>query len=289
MARNTKKGQAVTATAEEDPSLADLWRLITSQSEQLSNQSEQLTNINSEMKSIKVLVEALRGENNELRAAIKLKDEQLKDMQSSVNSLEIKLNNLEQHHRGWGARVLNIPTTEAEEADPEAMKSKVYNLALRPLLEGAVSVGKLKEVPSAEQVLEVAHVLPGKPGLHKPIIMRFYNRNIRNLCFQLKKDFAEREPPRGPGGQQQQAGGTKSKRSGEQEGGSSSGQGVGRYRYPLYDDLTKANLAKMRAIAQDERVLACWSVNGQLRFKLKESNVVKKVTSILDPVEVILR
>ena len=143
MARNTKKGQAVTATAEEDPSLADLWRLISSQSEQLSNQSEQLTNINSEMKSIKVLVEALRGENKELRAAIKLKDEQLKDMQSSVNSLEIKLNNLEQHHRGWGARVLNIPTTEAEEADPEAMKSKVYNLALRPLLEGAVSVGKL--------------------------------------------------------------------------------------------------------------------------------------------------
>ena len=45
----------------------------------------------------------------------------------------------------------------------------------------------------------------------------------------------------------------------------------------------------MRAISQDDRVLACWSVNGQLRFKLKESNVIKKVQSILDPLDVILR
>jgi len=286
-----KKASAAAAAAEDDPSLADLWRLIKSQSEQLASQSEQLTNINSEMRSIKVLVESLKDENKNLRAALKLKDEQLMDMQTSVNSLEIRLNNLEQHHRGWGARVLNIPTTEAEEADPEAMISKVYTLALRPLLEGAVKTGRLKELPSAEQVLEVAHVLPGKPGLPKPIIMRFYNRNVRNLCFQLKKEFAEREPPRGPGGQQQQqqGGGSRSRRGGEQVEGDSGQGGVGRYRYPLYDDLTKANLAKMRAISQDDRVLACWSVNGQLRFKLKESNVIKKVQSILDPLDVILR
>ena len=64
---------------------------------------------------------------------------------------------------------------------------------------------------------------------------------------------------------------------------------MGRYRYPLYDDLTKANLSKMRAISQDDRVLACWTVNGQIRFKLKSSNVVKKVTSIFDPLDVILK
>ena len=46
------------------------------------------------------------------------------------------------------------------------------------------------------------------------------------------------------------------------------------YQYPLYDDLIyeviyEANLAKIKAIGQDERVQACWSVNGRVRFKVK--------------------
>ena len=64
---------------------------------------------------------------------------------------------------------------------------------------------------------------------------------------------------------------------------------MGRYKYPLYDDLTKANLSKMRAIAQDDRVLAAWTVNGQIRFRLKNSDAVRRVNSILDPLEEILK
>lgn len=264
--------------------MGDILKILKSQSEQLGAQSEQLGALNnkmsrmeqieSEVKSIKTLVVALKEENKELRADIKKKDEQLNNMQSTVNSLEVKLNNLEQHHRGWGARVLNVPVTEAEEADPDAMIEKVFQLALRPILEGAVSKGRLQSLPTADQVLEVAHVLPGKPGHPKPIIMRFYNRNLRNLVFQLKKEFATKESPE-PG------------RRGVGEGGRSERQG--RIRYPLYEDLTKTNLAKMRAIAQDERVQACWTVSGQIRFRLQDSNEVKRVNSIHDPLDKILR
>ena len=45
----------------------------------------------------------------------------------------------------------------------------------------------------------------------------------------------------------------------------------------------------MRAIAQDDRVQACWTVNGQIRFKLKDSDTVKRVHSILDPLDKILK
>jgi len=282
--------------------MADLCCLIRGQSEQLSCMSAKMTSIEAEVqkvdriesdvRNIRTLMESLREENKELRSLIKQKDEQLGEMQSTVNDLEARLNNIEQHHRGWGARVLNIPLTEEEEADTQLTIQKVFALALRPLLEGAVSVGKLKEVPPAEQVLEMAHVLPGKPGQPKPIIMRFFNRQVRNLCFQLKRDYAVREQPRG--GREGDGPGTSGEERGRREGergreGRGGHEGPGRFRYPLYDDLTKANVAKMRAISQDERVQACWSVNGQIRFKLKDSNSVKKLHSILAPLDEILK
>jgi len=278
---------------DEEPSLADLFNLMKTQGEQLKNQGEQLAaitgklsameQIETEVHSIKTLVVSLKEENKELRTALKEKDEQLDEMQGEVNSLSERLNNLEQHHRGWGARVLNIPMTEGEERDPAVAIQKVYNLALLPVLEGAAKAGKLTSIPSAEQVLEVAHVLPGKPGAPKPIIMRFYNRNLRNLIFSCKKEYAEREPTNSGGG------GGRGGGADGQGNGDGSGRRLGRFKYPLYDDLSKPNLAKMRSIAQDERVQACWTVNGQIRFKLKNSETVKKVNSILDPLDKILK
>jgi len=285
--------------ADEEPTMADIFRLLKTQTEQLSTLNtkvcqieadvKKVEQIETEVKNIKTLVVSLTQENKDLRAALKLKDEQLDDMQTSVISLETRLNNLEQHHRGWGARVLNIPVSEAEESDPAAVIEKVYQRALLPILRGALQKGKLQNLPSADQVLEVAHVLPGKPGQPKPIIMRFYNRNLRNLIFQHKREFAERETEMaGPSG----GAGAGARGRGGAAGASGAGEGSerrGRFRYPLYDDLTKVNLAKMRAISQDERVQSCWSVNGQIRFKLRDSNAVKKVTSIHDPLDKILK
>jgi len=214
---------------------------------------------------------ALREENRELKGQLKEKDKVIDDMSKSVAGLEDKLNNVEQHHRSWGARVLNVQVSDAEAADPSAMIDKVFNLALRPMLEAAVRAGKLDAVPPANQVLEVAHVLPGKPGHPRPIIMRFFSRNIRSLCFKYKRDFAPRE------------------QHGNQRAGEGQESARGRFAYPLYDDLTKPTLNKMRAIGQDDRVQACWTVNGKIHFKLKDSESVRKVVSIQDPLDTILK
>ena len=64
---------------------------------------------------------------------------------------------------------------------------------------------------------------------------------------------------------------------------------LGCHLYPLYDDLTRLNYMKMKAIGQDERVQACWSVGGQIRFRLVDSEIVKKVSSINEPLDKILR
>ena len=279
--------------SDEDASLADICRMLKHQGEQQSLQGEQLAKITTQMskvdlieaevKDLKTLIVSLRDENKELKAEVKQKDIQLDNMQQTVNGLESRLNNLEQHHRGWGARVLNVPISEAEESDTEATINKVFNLVLRPILEGAVSAGRLPAVPSATQVLEMAHVLPGRPGSPKPIIMRFFSRHIRNICFQFKRDFGAREPETGASGASQREGDPN--RNGSREGSARRG----RFCFPLYDDLSKQTLLKMRAISQDERVSACWTVNGSIRFKLKESDSVRKVVSVMDPLEMILK
>jgi len=266
--------------AEEEPSLADIARLLRSQGDQLRSQGEQLAaitvtiakvdKIESEVKDLKVLMVALREENKELKQQIKEKDRVIEDMNKAVTGLEDKLNSVEQHHRSWGARVLNVPISDTEAQNPVAMINKVFDLALRPMLEGAVRAGRLEAVPPANQVLEVAHVLPGKPGLPRPVIMRFFSRNVRSLCFQFKRECAPRETIRPSAGQGNEA-------------------RLGRFLYPLYDDLTKPTLLKMKAISQDERVAACWTVNGKIHYKMKESEAVRKVVSIMDPLDIILK
>jgi hypothetical protein len=68
-------------------------------------------------------------------------------MNEKNNVLENRLNNLEQHHRGWSARVLGIPLTPEDESDNYAVAAKVYDLALLPILRGAVERKLLPAIP----------------------------------------------------------------------------------------------------------------------------------------------
>jgi hypothetical protein len=119
-----------------------------------------------------------------------------------------------------------------------------------PALQGAVEAGEVLHLPSVDEPLEVAHVLPGKEGSNKPIIARFYNRYLRSVCLRYKREFAERTTRReGIAGS---GGGTESGRAGR------GGEDRGWVAFPFFEDLTRANFAKMRSLAKDERVQSSW-------------------------------
>jgi hypothetical protein len=61
-----------------------------------------------------------------------------------------------------------------------------------------------------------------------------------------------------------------------------------RYKFLLFEDLTKLTFAKMRALALDPRVAACWSANGQLRYRLVDDSTIRRVKDVLDSVDSIL-
>ena len=266
---------------EDDRSMMDIIKNMSSQLSSLTAKMEKIDTIESEVKNLRVLLSDLKSENVQLKADARENERKLSEMNERNNHLEDRLNNLEQHHRGWGARILNVPLTPEEEADNNRVRDIVFNIALRPILEGAVAKNLLSKVPTADQLLETAHVLPGKAGQPKPIIMRFYNRNVRDVCFTLKKYYAPRVEQSGGG------------RGGAARGGDEGAggfEGRGRYLYPLYEDLTRATFLKMRAITNDERVKACWTIKGQIRFVLhKNEKDVRRVQSLLTLLDDILK
>jgi hypothetical protein len=286
----SKKDKVTNPETEDSAPLVEMMRTmsaqLTSQHQQLASMDLKLAKIDTietEVKGLRVLLSDLKEENKQLKLEAKATEQKLSDMNERNNQLENRLNSLEQHHRGWSARVLNVPLSTDEEKDNNVVANKVYNLALLPILQGALERKQLHNIPSVEQLLEVAHVLPGKDGDPKPIIMRFFNRNTKDLIFRLKKFYAPRIS--GSGGIGGGGGGARARA--EEAGGF---EGRGKYTFPLYEDLTRATFKKMRAIAEDSRVKACWSVKGQLKFVLHSNpNEIRKVAFLLDPLDSILK
>ena len=199
----------------------------------------------------------------------KLKDENIKlnttiqQQAATIEEMRAGLDGVERHQRSWSIRVQNIPLDDAEERDPVLTMRKVYDLLLKPILTGAREQGALRTVPECDQLLETAHVLPGRPGAAKPIIVRFLKRPLRALCFKYRKVYAPTTTSRGDPERERQL-------------------------YPFHDDLTRAAASKLAELQADQAVQACWSINGQLRYKLKNSDRVCKVKSVFDSVETIL-
>ncbi len=157
---------------------------------------------------------------------------------------------------------MGLPLSSEEEKSSILVKKKLFSAVIQPILAGAAREGDLPEIPSDPNlIIEMAHTLRAKEGAAKPIIARFYAREVRQLVFKHKKVFAPKHE---------------------------SGPHRGKYMYQVFEDLTRATFQKMRALAADERVDASWSANGQLRYRLVGDPTVRRVSNILDPISKIL-
>ena len=237
--------------------------------EQLSTSSLTIDNLSTRLAHIESILKVTQAENNFLK-------KELADSNQESNQLKAKLNSLEQHHRSWSVRVTGLKIPAEDEFDSNMVKVHLYEQLLKPILEGAVSKNILPTLPTACEVIERAHILPAKDKATKSVIARFYCRDMRQLIFKLKKEFAPKE----------KAGATT--RSSSTTGEGPSRPLAARLKYQIYDDLTKVNFQKMKAIGADTRVDQCWSANGQIKFKLVGSQTVKSVKSVFDSIDTIL-
>jgi hypothetical protein len=213
--------------------------------------SEQLGNIEESMKQ-------LSAENVVIKSS-------LASTQNTLHTIQNTQIRMDQYNRSWSVRIMELPLAPEEEDNPFRLVEVVYTKVFLPILQGALEKDLIPRIPSCEQLLERAHVLPApKPGSIKPIICRFLNRDYRSVCFRLKKEFATRV-----------------------KGDPSDNRP--RYAFPFYEDLSAATFKKMKELQADPRVDSCWSINGQLRFRLTGSDAVKRVSQIMDPIDSILK
>lgn len=240
------------ATSYTKKQLEDIIAGLNTKMEGMEKSLDSLKDVSTKVDNLETLLKQANEKNASLITA-------LEDKEKKLNALSLKLNALEQHHRSWSVRVNGVQLSSAEEVSIRAVKNRVFNEVLKPILAGAVECGDLHEVPCMDNVIEHAHVLPAREGQVKPIICRFTIREYRSLVFKHKKTYAPREAADPPNRAR-----------------------PGRYRFPFFEDLTKMTFTKMRAIATHPRVEACWSSGGQLRFKLKEGGVVHRVHNVLD-------
>jgi hypothetical protein len=214
-----------------------------------------------------------RQENQELKTLVKEQDKSLQDRDKELDHLKQRLNTQEQYQRAWSIRILNLPIPAFEASCPEAVMRHVHHSVLEPIFQGALAKGLIKDIPAVETVLETAHILPAKGNSIPPIIARFYTRNIKSMLFRLKKEFAVRE----------------ASNNNSNSTASNNRPSQGRFRHPFYEDLTRHNFAKLRAISQHELVESAWSVSGSIRFKLKDEILVRKVKSVFASVDDIVK
>ena len=194
-------------------------------------------------------------------AKTKALQEEVKAKDKLISNMKLKMNSLEQHNRKWSIRVNNIAIPEDESSDPIRVMHHTYHQALLPILNGALQSGDIDSIPAFDELLETAHILPGRDNSRpKPIIARFYSRNLRSAVFRHKKESAPKI--------------TVNNRSS--------------FKYPIYEDLTGDTYACVKALSSDQRTGAVWTINGVVRFKLAGENTVKKVSDIYDCVETIL-
>jgi len=219
-----------------------------------------------------VRMDQLEAALRQARADITSLEKALDEKEKEVTTIKQRANEQEQYMRSWSIRVLDLPIPQGQDPNDNTIVMKhVFNLVLLPILKGAVQRGLLHGIPSHDQILETAHILPCKPGQTPPIIARFYSRNIKALVFRLKRDFSTKVTDPDPTPSQ-----SRSRRQ------------PAKPAHPFYEDLTTHNFHKMRALANDQRVLACWSVAGQLRFRLNNEERVRRVINIFDSIDNII-
>ena len=225
-------------------------------SSQLAVANKRLDDQAARFDCLEKLLAASQLENQALKTSLCNKDDE-------IHQLKLKVNQVEQHSRSTCLHVFNLDVA-GDDHDPTVIIDHVYNRVLLPILQGALQSKKIPSIPSAEKLILSAHILPGKDTKAKPILVRLNSSYSRTVIMMNKRAYAPRAAI-------------------------STSSGPARLLYPIFEDMTRDAFRVMRTISAHASVQSCWCAGGQLRFKLVDSEVIKKVQDIYAPIDDIIK
>jgi len=233
---------------------------------ELTAQNALLAGVPASIARLENLVLDLKKENVSLRAELAERDKDISSLKNHVNTMD-------QYNRSWSVRIFNLPIPEADATNNFKVAAIVYERVLLPILTGAVAEGDIAVVPPCENLLERAHILPSRGDKPGSVICRFLNRDYRALFFKHKRKYQPRDAAQP----------TASRRT-----KTAAPPMLGRYLFPIYEDLTRPTMNKMRALAAHDSVISAWTSYGVIRYKRKDDSTVYSVANVYDTVEKIL-
>ena len=241
---------------------------LTANNDQLAAANKRLDEQAARFEKLEAILAATRDENADLKTKLLNRD-------CEILELKTRINNVEQHSRSSCIRIFKLQI-DGDEKDPIVVAQEVYHKLLGPIFQGAVEMKRFRYLPTADQCIVTAHILPGKDNKIKPILVRLVSGHIRTLIMQLKKDFAPKAPL------------LKSAASKAPAPGAAGSPRPPPQLYSVFEDMTKDAFQLMRALSSHERVHSCWCSGGQLRFRLVDNENIMKVQSIYDSIEKII-
>jgi hypothetical protein len=244
-------------TAAMEAQLATLNATLAQMAESQMQMCSRMEGIERSLHELKVENTAVREELASARREITKKDEIIASLQDQVNRID-------QASRSRSVRILGLPITA--ETSAALVPKIVFDNVITPILNKAREVGDLPKdvaIPHHQFIIDEAFAIPTKKGSSCPVIVKFSFNSTRQLLFKHKKAVLP----------------TFRDLSTNQV----------RSQYAVFEDLCPTTHSQFRAISSDHRVKNTWSFNGQIRFKLHDSETVYRVKSLKDTVDSVIK
>jgi outer membrane murein-binding lipoprotein Lpp len=217
----------------------------------------------SKLDTLEMSVNQLLSENNALKQEVAAISAELKKKDDTIQHLTDQLNKCDQDARSKSLRIVGLPVNTS--SAPDVVVDAVYQQILQPVLQAAIGKGEIKEnaIPDKPFLIDNAFVIPTKKGSSPPVIVKLASQFVRNLVFRYKNEAL----PKALNPETHKE----------------------RCKFAIFEDLSPGNHALLRSFIEDKRVKSAWSYNGQIKFKLLNSDVIYRAKSLGDTVDSVVK
>lgn len=256
----------------------ELTRELSDIKQMVSDLKVAVTAIQTSLAENRAYCEKMSGEIASLREEMKESDalhiktiNDVAALRKEVASLKASINEVEQKERADSIRVTGITVTEAEEEEcgpSKAIGRKVYDRLLKPILTAARAKGDIRRVPAEENLIVSAFKLgkgwknPAGIVLPPPIIVRFASVEMRNAVLKNKR--------------------LNMPHTTEEE------KKCGIQSFGITENLTATCVKKIQEMKKDERVERVWTIDGRIRFTIKNSKSIFRLPSPYSDLEEVI-
>jgi hypothetical protein len=214
------------------------------------------------VKNIEASMSQVQAKVTVLETNVDKLNKQVYDLQNIVNSREQEL-------RALSVRVTGFPFTEEEKAstDGKFLAKKVYDRILTPVLTQAKTKNHIERIPTLANTIQSCYRVGQATartgtGAPPPVIIKLSNEVIK-LALMRNKRQATPAPSREE-------------------------KDLGITRFIISEDLTPPCFKLLKDMQRNEDVGKVWTVDGKIRWMLKDSNTIHRVKSVFDSVEMII-